>query len=77
MGAQPLIGENNQTDIVEISYISILKACEGVMCRLINVLKLLNSFSFNNSVIFTDHLTIMLLKSFFREKVISSVIIII
>lgn len=37
------------------------------MCRLINVLELLNSFSFNNSVILTRHLTITLLKSFFVE----------
>ena len=43
----------------------ILTVCDGVMCRLINVLKLLNSFSFNNSVIRTGHLTITLLKSFF------------
>lgn len=35
------------------------------MCRLINVQELLNSFSFNNSVILTRHLTITLLKSFF------------
>lgn len=37
------------------------------MCRQINVLELLNSFSFNNSVILTRYLTITLLKSFFVE----------
>lgn len=37
------------------------------MCRLINVLELLSSFSFNNSVSLTRHLTIILLKSFFAE----------
>lgn len=37
------------------------------MCRLINVLELLCSFSFNNPVSLTRHLTITLLKSFFVE----------